>query len=134
MGNQVKDEYGEAAIFNELSSSPSSMEASKAADAYGMCPGGDCQLSDAEQAYIQSLLKGPPTWVRLPRDRWPQWWVDMGFKDPVCPLLRALYGHPDSGGYWEKHCEKHLLSVGFEPVQDWRSCFFHPGLKMFLVV
>ena len=58
----------------------------------------------------------------------------MGFKDPVCPLLRALYGHPDSGGYWEKHCEKHLLNVGFEPIQDWRSCFFHPGLKMFLVV
>ena len=66
-GNQVKDEYGQAAIFNELSSSPSSMEASKAADAFGMHPGADCQLSDAEQAYTQSKLKGLPMGEIAPR-------------------------------------------------------------------
>jgi hypothetical protein len=52
----------------------------------------------------------------------------------VCPLVLALYGHPDSGGYWERHCEKQLSSVGFEPVEEWRSCFWHPKLSLFLVV
>ena len=56
-------------------------------------------------------------------------------RDPVCPLELALYGHPDSGGYWERHCDRHLLSVGFEPVhENWRSCYWHPGLALFLVV
>jgi hypothetical protein len=55
-------------------------------------------------------------------------------KDPVCPLLLALYGHPDSGGYWEKHCNTHLGSVGFVPVPEWRSCFFHPKLGLYLTV
>ena len=55
-------------------------------------------------------------------------------RDPVCPLILALYGHPDSGGYWEHHCEKHLRSVGFVPIADWRSCFWHSELGLYLVV
>src|ERR1051326_1284206 len=39
---------------------------------------------------------------------------------PVVRLVLALYGHPDSGGYWEKHPEKHLKSVGFNEVPNWR--------------
>ena len=54
--------------------------------------------------------------------------------DPVCPLYMALYGHPDAGGYWEKHCEDHLTSVGFVPISPWHSCFWHPVHKLFLVV
>ena len=109
----------------------------KCADAYGLLPGHCIQQCHAEQAYTQSKLKGYPTWVRLPKERWPQWWIDAGYVDPVCPLLLALYGHPDSGGYWEKHCEAHLKKVGFAPFTDdssWRSCFFHPRLQTFLVV
>ena len=30
---------------------------------------------DGKQAYNQTTLKGAETWVRLPRDRWPQEWV-----------------------------------------------------------
>ena len=47
-------------------------------------------------------------------------------------LLKALYGHPDSGGFWENHCEKHLAAQGFKPVRPWRSCYFHPTLNQFL--
>ena len=54
--------------------------------------------------------------------------------DLVCPLYIALYGHPDSGGCWEKHCGDHLRSVGFVECDPWRSCFWHPQLKLFLVV
>jgi hypothetical protein len=54
--------------------------------------------------------------------------------DPVCPLILALYGHPDAGGFWEKHCEKALVEVGFEPIPEWKSCFWHPKLRLLLVV
>jgi len=108
------------------------MEAAKAVDAYGLFPGHEEQQGDAEQAYTQSKLGGTETWIRLPRDQLPKKWQHM--KDPVCPLVLALYGHPDSGGYWEKHCEKHLRSVGFTPIADWRSVFFHDKLKLLLAV
>lgn len=50
------------------------------------------------------------------------------YRQPVCRLLRALYGHPDSGGLWERHCDTHRNSVGFTEVTDWRSVYFHEDL------
>ena len=38
-------------------------------------------------------------------------------KRPVVPLLRALYGHPDSGTMWEQHCDLHVKSVGFNRLE-----------------
>jgi hypothetical protein len=131
-GNQVRDQNFDYAMFDDLGSAPATMAAAKAADAFGIFEGHTIEQADAEQAYIQSKLGGTPTWVRLPPERWPKAWA--GFKDPVCPLVLALYGHPDSGGYWEQHCNNHLSSIGFEPVKEWRSCFFHPKLQLFLTV
>ena len=126
-GNNVKDQNWQAALFNEMSSAPASMEASKACYAFGLLPGHATQQCDAEQAYIHSKLEGAP---RMPRERWPAAWAK--FRDPVCPLVLALYGHPDAGGCWEKHCESRLRSVGFAPIADWRSCFWHEKLSLFL--
>ena len=50
-GNNVRDEDGNWAIFQELGSSPATMEAARCADAYGMSPGHDVEQCDAEQAY-----------------------------------------------------------------------------------
>ena len=97
------------------------MEAARSADAYGMSPGNDFEQCDAEQAYTQALLKGITTWVRLPRDQWPASWA--GMQDPVCPLILALYGHPDSGGHWELHCAQLLASVGFKELRPWALAF-----------
>ena len=78
-------------------------------------------------------LKGAETWVRLSRDRGPKAWIGK-YKDPVVLLYLALYGRPDSGGFWEQHCEKMLLQVGFRLVFSaaWPSVFFHPKLKLLL--
>ena len=95
-GNNVRDKRGDWATFQELGSCPATMEAARCADAYGRFPGNAVQQSDAEQAYTQAWLEGTPTWVRLPRDQWPESWA--GMVDLVCPLHLALYGHPDSGG------------------------------------
>ena len=97
-GNHVRDEAGNWAIFADLGSSPATMEAAKAADAYGLLPGHAVEQSDAEQAYTQAWLTGTATWVRLPRDQWPESWE--GMRDPVGPLRLAFFGHPDSGTDW----------------------------------
>ncbi|CAE7457726.1 RE2 [Symbiodinium natans] len=131
-GCHVKDQEGKWAIFQEITSCPATLEAGKMADAYGMLPGHDIEMSDGESAYTQALLGGPKTWIRIPRDRWPDEWE--GIDDPVVPLRLALYGHPDAGGFWEKHCEKAVTEVGFEFLSDWPSVFFHKELKLMLVI
>ena len=120
-GNQVRDENADHAIFAELGSSPARMEAGKIIDVFGSQPGYAKQQADARQAYTQALFEGIATWVRLPRNRWPKSWTN--YRDPVCPLRLALYGHPDSGGIWEKHCTKQLRSIGWVPVlPDMAEC------------
>jgi len=100
-GNNVRDQNSDAAMFQELGSSPACMEASKAADAYGLFFQHTAEQADAVQAYIQAKLSGPSaTWVLLPQDQWPRAWIGK-YKTPVVPLILALYGHPDSGGFWE---------------------------------
>ena len=123
LGDRVRDQHGNVAVSQELSSSPAALEAGKFCDAYGLLPGHSCEQSDGEQAYIQSKLSGKAkTWIRLPKHRQPKDWDDVD--DPVCPLLLALYGHPDSGGHWERRCAIWVTSQGFRPVGqcfEWRS-------------
>ena len=101
LGDRVKDGWGYAAAFEELSSSPASMEAGKMCDMWGCLPGHKCESSDGTQAYTQSNLGGSKkTFIRIPKHRWEGKLLDME-EDPLVPLERALYGHPDAGGYWE---------------------------------
>ncbi len=74
LGNQVKDQNADHAIFSELSSSPAAMEASNACYAYGAIKRNAREIADAIRAYIQAKLLGIKTWVRLPRNRWPKSW------------------------------------------------------------
>ena len=111
-------------------SSPATLEAAKSADAYGCIEGDETQQCDAQQAYVQPELRGIKTWISLPKILRPESWAE--YYEPVCILKVALYGHPDAGGYWERHCEEHLTSIGFVPVPDWRSTYGHH--KLFLMV
>ena len=78
-GNDVRDEYGNEALFNELGASPATSESAKLIDAFGLLPGHDITIADGRQAYVQALLgetlpgpnPGDPsqwveTWVSLP--------------------------------------------------------------------
>ena len=134
-GNNVRDENSDVALFSELGSSPATMEAGKAVDAYGSQPGFSTQQADGKQAYTQALMKGVETWVEIPRDRWPKEWEGK-FERPVMLLRIALYGHPDSGGLWELHCETMLIEIGFimPDREAWPSMFFHARLKLLLIV
>ena len=54
---------------------------------------------------------------------------------PVVRLKKALYGHPDSGTYWEKYCDGIVQEAGFEPLPpEWPSCYFNKDLKRFLII
>ena len=96
-GNNVKDEAADVALFAELGSSPTNMEAGKALDAYGAMPGNKTTQGDGNQAYTQALMQGILTWIRLPRNRWPKEWIGV-YKDPVVLLILASYGHPQFRG------------------------------------
>ncbi|CAE8584827.1 unnamed protein product [Polarella glacialis] len=133
LGNNVRDEYGQAALFGDLSSAPVTMEASRMCDAFGLLSGHDIEQADAEQAYIQSPLGGTETYIRLPKELQPDSWKHM--RDPVCKLVMSLYGHPDAGGFWQAHCKNALESVGFiEVSESWQSLFYHPELKVMMAV
>ena len=118
------------------------MVAIKFMDFIGRLPGNDCEDSDAVKAYTQVKLSTVPsllgedvqadTWISLPRDRRPKSWDKI--IDPVCPLLRNLYGHPLAGLIWEKHCQKAILAAGFEKIQGWECLFVHRQKQLFLSV
>eukprot|EP00974_Lingulodinium_polyedra_P110417 10678474-Lingulodinium_polyedra.AAC.1 len=61
-GNRVVDQNYDAAIFQDLGSAPATIEASRAADAYGAAPGHETEVADVEQAYVQADMTGTPTW------------------------------------------------------------------------
>ena len=60
-GNMVTNQSWGAAIFQDLGSSPATMEASRVADMWGCCPVHECMQADAPQAYIQTDLLGTET-------------------------------------------------------------------------
>ena len=57
-GHAVIDQSWEAAVFQDLGSSPSSMSAGKFIDFYACIKGNAGQQADAEMAYVQADLKG----------------------------------------------------------------------------
>ena len=135
LGNQVKNQFWEAAFFQDLGNSPATFEASRWADFYGCLPGHGVKLEDAIQAYIQAVLTGPPCWVELPEDAWPDDIDFRKFRRPVVRLVKALYGHPDSGTMWEQHCDRKVRELDFVPVgEEWPSMYFHKKLQLLLVI
>ena len=107
-GNQVKDQDWNAAMFQDLGSAPAAMAAIKVCDAFGLLKGHIIMQADVEAAYINARLTGPTTYVSLPKNRIPKRFEHM--RDSVFVFELALYGHPDSGGHWEKFCEDILVN------------------------
>ena len=133
-GNNVYNQNWEIAVYRDCANTPTTMEASKFNDFYACLKGHQSTQADARRAFVQAKMLETETWVALPREAWPQSWIDKGYKRPVVRLLRALYGHPKSGYFWEKHCDERLRAAGFKPIDGWGSCYFHPEWRQFLIV
>lgn len=66
-GNNVKDQDGNWAIFQEPQSCPPTMAASKIADFSSLLVGHSGEQADAEMAYTHAPFDGPEMWVELPK-------------------------------------------------------------------
>eukprot|EP00971_Amphidinium_carterae_P351600 6492186-Amphidinium_carterae.2 len=124
-GNNVSTITGTPAheLYKQLGSSPACMGSARTVAGVCSAFGHKLSMRDVSQAYLQSDIDGKgrtPTYIMLPREVWPDSWFDDAgnprYKNPVCRLKKALYGHPESGAVWEKHLEKVLKKLG------WRSC------------
>ena len=117
------------------------MTAAKIMDIISRLPGCDGQAADAVSADTQvkmedahKLLKIPKSecpdiWIRLPRHKWPKSWSFM--EDPVVPLERNLYGHPQAGLLCEREIYKILLKYGWEKVPNGECLFVHHQQGLF---
>ena len=131
-GDCAKDEEGAAAVYRELGANPTSVQGLNACLAYGSLPGNQSSAADAVKAYVQALLKSKyQTWIELPPELRPAWWREC-FARPVVLLLRALYGHPDAGGLWEKHLKGVLRNMGGEELPEYPGNFWFPESKLLL--
>ena len=143
-GNNVQSSSGTAPheLFQEISQTPAAMNTVRAALAISALRGFVPKVRDAAQAYIQARIDDPRrhvrTWVRLPKSWWPpEWFRPDGtpkFHDPVVLLVRALYGHPESGALWDKHLREILKKLGYQRVESHPGLFIHGATKAILVV
>ena len=125
------------AQFQDMGSAPTTIEASRMCIMKGLFKGNSLGQADAMQAYIRARLGGTETWVEIPEEGWPEEWRKSGppCDRPCCKLIQALYGHPDSRTFWEKHADKKLKELDFEPAaESWPSCYIHQELDIFLVL
>ena len=130
-GNAIQTASGIAPheLFQEISSAPAAMASVRATLAIGALRGWRPMVRDAAQAYIQARIDKPgrpATWVRLPKSMWPGAWVGK-YTDPVVPLQKALYGHPESGALWEQHLSKILLNLSWQKVDAHPGMWVHPS-------
>ena len=84
---------------------------------------------------MQSLLDSMyDTYVRIPRELWPQEWIDAGMTAPCCKLNKALYGHPEAGGHWEAHLHQAVVACGGIAIQNHPSSYWIHEDRLLLTV
>ena len=115
-----------------LGAAPPAMEDSRALDAKS-CQPGYCQtVADAESAYLQAYLGSKvEVWVEIPYEYWLPEWIGV-YTRPVCLLVLALYGHEDSGGYWEEKSYNDVMACGWVKVR--RGVFYKKEEDAFLMI
>ena len=133
-GNAVKDQDWEVALFQEMASTPTTLEAAKYCDFVGCCDAENAtEGRDVEQAYLQATLKGPDTWIVLPKELWTPEMHKM--KLPVVKLEKALYGHKKPGAFWQEFCDNACGKVGFKQFsENWPCVYWNDELKLMLTV
>ena len=91
--------------------------------------------ADAIRAYVQSKLNSVyETYVCIPKELWPKEWHEKGFKQPCCKLNKALYGHPEAGGHWERHLTNAIEQCGGIAIANHPSSFWFPESSLLLTV
>ena len=108
-GNDVKDQNWEVAMFQEMATTPTTLEASRYSDLLSCFPGNSVEGRDVEQAYLQADMEGTPTYIVLPKELWTPEMFKM--RCPVFRLEKALYGHKNPGAFWQRFCNEKCLKA-----------------------
>ena len=133
-GDNARDEHGALAVYQELAANPTTINTANSNIAYGCLPGNKTTQADAIRAYIQATLNNVcATWVAIPFDLWPASWKGR-FRKPMCKLIRALYGHPESGAHWEQHLTRCIIELGGVAVEGHPSSFWFAQSRLLLTV
>ena len=69
-GNDVKDQNWDVAMFQEMATTPTTLEASRYSDLLACFPGNTVEGRDVQQAYLQADMEGTPTYIALPKELW----------------------------------------------------------------
>ena len=123
LGDNVKDTWHQEAEMEGLGAAVPAMEDSRTIDAHGLKPGYNTWVSDADSAYLQAWLGSKcAVWAEIPEEYWlPEWYGK--YEHPICLLVLALYGHEDSGGYWEEKSYGDVAKCGWEKIPGRRGVF-----------
>ena len=100
-GDDIRDGDGNLAVLLESKVNPAGISAINANLAFGSLLNNKTTQSDVVRAYLQSTLGTKvPTFVELPSELVPSEhkWI----KRPCVRLWKSLYGHPESGYYWDQ--------------------------------
>eukprot|EP00439_Symbiodinium_sp_Y106_P073536 s2681_g13.t2 len=133
-GDDIRDQSGMSAVFEELvASAPSSLEGLNTAVAFGLLESHRVTTSDAARAYTQAKLNTKHrTYVLLPPELVPD--SKKHLHQPCAPLHKALYGHPESSAYWQKHLHAILVKLGGVEFPNLPSVYHFPSLGLVLCV
>ena len=144
-GSNVRTKTGTSAIdlYDEVSNAPASFTASRVVLGCAAVSHMRVSFRDALQAFLQAKISTPgrvSTWIELPREWLPASWFYDGeartkpkYHRPVCELLLALYGHPESGPLYDNLMEKVLVSDNWERVYEWPGVFIHPDGSVLVI-
>lgn len=80
-GNTVRSKSGvrPVELHEEVANTPASFATARCALAAAALTNQEATLRYAEQAFLQPRIEGPdraPTWVEVPRKRWPTTWFE----------------------------------------------------------
>jgi hypothetical protein len=133
-GDIGRDEYGSAAVYQDLAANPTSVQGLNHCVAYGRLPGHKTTAADAIKAYVQSTLNAKQkTWIELPPELQPESWRGK-YTKPVVLLIKSLYGHPEAGAHWEKHLDNILRGFGGKVAPEFPSNYYFKGSELLLTV
>ena len=128
-GDRVYDEYNNLTLFEETSTTPTSLVALNMALWYACRPGTAASCSDAVQAFLQSELDDSDhTYVIVPQELWLEHWHSLfsTHDKVVVRLRRSLYGHPKAGRWWQDHLDKRLRALGAQELPMYQSNYIIP--------
>ena len=114
-GDRVFDEHHNWLLFDETSTTPTSLVALNVALWYACLPGHSASCSDAIQAFLQSALDDSDyTYVVIPPELWLDSWHSKfaTHEKIVVRLKKSLYGHPKAGRWWQEHLDRVLREIG----------------------